>query len=661
MEKQQRIEKIRIWLREITAIEEQKEATVGWLIEKAAEDPIYLARAGKNVWRAIQKAMPDGSVPIPLRNLPAPRNRLYEDQPDRMRMYPLWNDFFDVEETIAHIGNFFENANMGHEEERQALWLWGPAGSGKTSFVRKLCEELEDFTFWAVRGCPYHEHPLHMVPRRQRAVLFEVFYPFEGSPCPDCWRRLQKDIPYNNRWWEMPVEDLHYSEGAACGIAFKDHRVADQTDKSLPEEWIQILQREANGGLLVVQCTKEMQPAAFMELVGEVVQSGRMNIKESAARVSLDVAVIFLANVSFSEYKSGDTALKSRVQEYVLPYVVSPHAEKQVVAKINRYLAPAYHFMPCVEDALDVIVCASRLREPKKSLDAPALLKRLRLYAGEFVEDESAVVLPIRRTRKEMRIEFSQDGIYSGMSVRSALKLRSAAGGLCEGGCVTIQDVLVTAAKQLDEENFSGDANTFPREFLKVIDFEAGGKKLQMTKLEELLYQKTVLNDLVHALVGPERFDKKVEDLKEQYLDHASAYVNKREFIDDKGEVPTDEAFLKKVEKFAGVEDKDRQDTFRREVCQYFSERQRKGEVVSLTDIPKFQNALWKHEASTPLNEICVAYELLPGTRDPIKERKRIETLKTNLGKMGYKPCCIQKLLGDGRTSGYIRRMNLNL
>ncbi|TSC78451.1 MAG: PrkA serine kinase [Parcubacteria group bacterium Gr01-1014_29] len=662
--KVQRIKHVRTWLRDVTGLDEHKEHTVGWLILQAALDPTYLGRAGRKVWLALHEPLPDGSVPVPLRNLPAPLNRLYEDQPERMRMYPVFRDFFGIEETIAYFGNFFERADGGHEEERQALWLRGPAGSGKTTFVRTLCERLEDFTFWTIDGCAYHEHPLYMVPKRQRSLLFEAFYPFEGNPCPDCWQRLQKELPHNNRWWEMPVQDLRYSEGAACGIAFVDHRVVDQTDESLPEEWIQILQKEANGGLLVIQCTKEMQPAAFLELIGEVVQSRRMNVKESAARVSLDMAVIFMANTSIREYKSGDVALASRVQECMLPLVVSPRAEKCVVEKLDRYLMHLYHFMPHVENALNIVVCASRLRDTG-SPDAPTLLQRLRMYDGVSVEVTGSA-LPLSSTRKQMRAEpkYSSDGIQLSISIRSALKMRSSAGEFCENGCITINDVVLAVKKQLGEENLSGPADTFPKRFLEdsSVVVEVGDKKIIISQLESLVYQKLVQKDLVRAWVGPDVFDRDMENIKNQYLDHAGAHNNIKEnggFVDKECQISIDESFLRKVEGYAGVA-KEKENVFRQEVCHFFSKKQRAEERVGLSDIPTFERALWKYAADTPLAEIRVAFELASGTRDPAKEKKKIEVMEKNLaGDMGYKSCCIRKLLGNYRTTGYIRRMML--
>lgn len=666
---QKRVEKIHSWLRDVTGLEEQGEGTVGWLIARAAENPMYLARAGRNVWRAIHETLPDGSVPVPLRNLPAPLNRLYDDQPDRMRMYPVWKDFFGIEGTIARCGNFFEQADGGHEEERQALWLRGPAGSGKTTFVRTLCERLEDFTFWTIDGCAYHEHPLHMVPKRERAVLFEAFYPFEGSPCPDCWRRLQNEISHKNCWWEIPVQELQYSEGAACGIAFVDHRVADQRSDSIPEEWVQILQREANGGLLIVQCTKEAQPAAFMELISEVAQSRYMNIKGSAARVCLDIAVVFLANSTVREYKSGDDAFRSRMQECILPLVVSPRAEKCVVEKLNRHLTHTYHFMRHVEDALNLIVCVSRLRD-QASPDASALLQRIRLYDGEAVSVAGSAP-PRRLTRKQAITEYKSkssdvlDGTTFGMSIRSALKMRSIAGELCENGCVTIQDALLAAARQLEAEGFTGDVDTFPRKFLadSATEVDVNGNKIKISELEALCYQKAVQRDLVRAWVGPARFDQGLEDLKDKYLDHADAYVNKTKVKDrdTREELQPDDGFLKEVEKYARVESAEKHEAFRREVNQWFFERKRREEAAVLSDIPMFQEALWKHDATAPFKEIRVAFELEPAEkRDPAKEKKKIEVMEKNLADMGYgRLCCIPKLLGNYKTTGYIRKMNL--
>lgn len=55
-----------------------------------------------------------------------------------IRTYPVFDDFFGMEETIEQIVDFFLHASQGLEEQRQIIYLLGPVGGGKSSLVSRL-------------------------------------------------------------------------------------------------------------------------------------------------------------------------------------------------------------------------------------------------------------------------------------------------------------------------------------------------------------------------------------------------------------------------------------------------------------------------------------------------------------------------------------------
>ncbi len=47
-----------------------------------------------------------------------------------IKRYPVFNDFYGMEETVERIVGFFKYAAQGLEEARQILYLLGPVGGG---------------------------------------------------------------------------------------------------------------------------------------------------------------------------------------------------------------------------------------------------------------------------------------------------------------------------------------------------------------------------------------------------------------------------------------------------------------------------------------------------------------------------------------------------
>jgi hypothetical protein len=74
-----------------------------------------------------------------------------------------------------------------------------------------------------------------------------------------------------------------------------------------------------------------------------------MNVKNSAARVDIDYAIIILSNTPVRQYLANDHPFYRRVSELPVPAVVSPEAETRIHAKLERFADPLFHFMPEVE------------------------------------------------------------------------------------------------------------------------------------------------------------------------------------------------------------------------------------------------------------------------------------------------------------------------
>jgi predicted Ser/Thr protein kinase len=137
-------------------------------------------------------------------------------------------DFFDdeifgLDRPIQQIMEYFHSAAQRLEVRKRILLLMGPVGGGKSTIVGLLKRGLEDYTrtaagaVYAIRDCPMHEEPLHLIPHELRADVEREFGLYiEGDLCPQC--RFQLENVYGGKIEEVPVKRIAFSEKHRVGI-----------------------------------------------------------------------------------------------------------------------------------------------------------------------------------------------------------------------------------------------------------------------------------------------------------------------------------------------------------------------------------------------------------------------------------------------------------
>src|SRR6185437_3460023 len=96
-------------------------------------------------------------------------------------------------------------------------------GGGKSTIVHLLKRGLEQYTraqegaIYAIRDCPMHEEPLHLIPVELRADVEREFDLYvEGDLCPHC--RWMVEDKYGGKIEEIPVKRIAFSEKYRIGI-----------------------------------------------------------------------------------------------------------------------------------------------------------------------------------------------------------------------------------------------------------------------------------------------------------------------------------------------------------------------------------------------------------------------------------------------------------
>ncbi|MCA1850124.1 MAG: protein prkA, partial [Acidobacteria bacterium] len=100
---------------------------------------------------------------------------LNEGTRDEIKRYNFFaGELFGIEEAIAQIVEYFKSAAQRLEVRKRILLLMGPVGGGKSTIVAMLKRGLEHWTrtepgaVFAIKDCPMHEEPLHLIPPELR-------------------------------------------------------------------------------------------------------------------------------------------------------------------------------------------------------------------------------------------------------------------------------------------------------------------------------------------------------------------------------------------------------------------------------------------------------------------------------------------------------------
>ena len=128
------------------------------------------------------------------------------------------DDFYGIDKVIMKLANYFKSAAMKGEEARQVLYLVGPVGAGKSSIVESLKSAIEDCEpVYALKGCPMHEEPLHLIPKHLRPKFEEMLgVQIEGDLCPVCKYKLLHEL--DGKYEDFPVERVGFSIRSRKGI-----------------------------------------------------------------------------------------------------------------------------------------------------------------------------------------------------------------------------------------------------------------------------------------------------------------------------------------------------------------------------------------------------------------------------------------------------------
>ncbi|GMQ95179.1 MAG: PrkA family serine protein kinase [Patescibacteria group bacterium] len=500
------------------------------------------------------------------------------------------DEFFGIENVIAKIKRYFHAASLKGEESRQVLYLMGPVGAGKSSIAEKIQRGLEETdVFYAIKGCPMHEEPLHLIPRHLREKFEEMLdVKIEGDLCPVCRYRLTEE--FSGNYEDMSVVTVSPSKRARRGIAIVPPVDPNNQDTSvlIGSEDISKLDKYSEGDPRVLDLSGAFNvgnrglvefvevfknEAEYLHVMITATQEKSIPAPGRHGIIYVDTVIIAHSNEAEWNKFGADhcnEAILDRIVMIRVPYNLRLSEEIKIYRKMLGRSGFGAHIAPHSIEIASMFAVLSRL----ESSDKCDRMTKLRIYNGEEVIDQGATV---KISEQELREDVKREGM-DGISTRFIMKaLDNALSENPEGiNPINVREALVAMVKDSD---ISDDKKAL---FLELLQ-----DTIHKAYLEIL--EKEITKAFVYA------YEEQADTLFENYLDHAEAYVNKKKVKDrsTNEELEPDEDLLKSIEEQIGITGT-AADGFRQEVIAYLWSVGRRDEKVTFRSYGPLKEAVEK-------------------------------------------------------------------
>ena len=361
-----------------------------------------------------------------------------------IKVYPAFQDFFGMEDTIERIVGYFTHAAQGLEERKQILYLLGPVGGGKSSLAERLKELMETFPIYALAVgdeiSPVFESPLGLFNnKRYHATLAEKYaidkrY-LNTIPSPWAIKRLKQNNGDLSKFSVVKLIPSKLEQIAVVKTEPGDENNQDisslvgKTDIRMLEKFSQndpdaysfsgALCKGNQGIMEFVEMFKA--PIKVLHPLLTATQEGNYIGTEAISAIPFNGVV--LAHSNESEWQSFKTnrnneAFLDRICVIKVPYCLRVSEEQSIYEKMME--SSDLRNSPCAPETYKLLsrFCVlTRLRTHENS----NLYSKLRVYDGENIKETD----PRAKSLQEYKDAAGQDEGMSGISTRFAFKILS--------------------------------------------------------------------------------------------------------------------------------------------------------------------------------------------------------------------------------------------
>ncbi|WP_270182390.1 PrkA family serine protein kinase [Alkalihalobacillus sp. CinArs1] len=506
-------------------------------------------------------------------------------------------ELYGLEEAIERlVEEYFHPAAKRLDVRKRILLLMGPVSGGKSTLVTILKRGLEKYSHedagavYAIKGCPMHEDPLHLIPHHMREEFYKEYgVRVEGSLSPLNLMRLEQE--YGGRIEEVMIERIFFNEDKRTGIGTfspSDPKSQDIADLTGSIDFSTIAEfgsesdprayrfdgelNKANRGMMEFQEMLKCDEKFLWHLLS-LTQEGNFKAGRFAL-ISADELVV--AHTNEAEYRSfisnkKNEALHSRIIVMPVPYNLKVSQEERIYEKMIRESDVAdVHIAPHALRVAAIFSILTRLKDSKRQ--GVDLVKKMRLYDGEIVEGFNQVDVD------EMQKEHSDEGM-SGIDPRYVINRISSTIIRKEVPSINALDVLRSLKDGLDQH-----ASISKEDKERYMNFISVARK----EYDEIA-KKEVQKAFVYS------YEESAKTLMDNYLDNVEAYCNKNKLRDPLTgeEMSPDDKLMRSIEEQIGISENAKK-AFREEILIRISAYARKGKKFDYNSHERLREAIQK-------------------------------------------------------------------
>jgi serine protein kinase len=507
------------------------------------------------------------------------------------------NNLYGLEEALERlVEEYFHPAAKRLDVKKRILLLMGPVSGGKSTLVTMLKRGLEAYSrteqgsIFAIKGCPMHEDPLHLIPNHLRDDFFNEYgIRIEGNLSPLNLMRLEQE--FGGRIEDVIVERIFLSEDRRVGIGTfspSDPKSQDIADLTGSIDFSTIAQfgsesdprayrfdgelNKANRGMMEFQEMLKCDEKFLWHLLS-LTQEGNFKAGRFAL-ISADELII--AHTNETEYRSfinnkKNEALHSRIIVMPIPYNLRVSEEERIYQKmISESDVNNVHIAPHTLRVAAMFTILTRLKEPKRGdID---LVKKMRLYDGEMVEGYNTVDL------EELKKEYLDEGMH-GIDPRYVINRISSTIIRKEIPSINALDVLRSLKDGLDQH--------------PSISNEDRERYMNFISIARKEYDDIAKQEVQKAFVYS--YEESAKTLMDNYLDNVEAYCNKNKLRDPLTgeEMNPDEKLMRSIEEQIGISENAKK-AFREEILIRISAYARKGKRFDYNSHERLKEAIQK-------------------------------------------------------------------
>jgi len=522
-------------------------------LEGCRKDPMMYATATERFIAAIgEPTIIDTARDIRL-------GRIFQNR--SIKTYPVFADFYGMEETIERIVGFFRHAAQGLEERKQILYLLGPVGGGKSSMAERLKQLMERFPIYVLKAgdkiSPVFESPLGLFDPDTMGPTLEDRYGIPqrrltGLTSPWVMKRLDEfggDLSkfrvakiYPSRLRQIAVSKTEpgdeNNQDISSLVGKVDIRKLEHFSQNDPDAYAFSggLNRSNQGILEFVEMFKA--PIKMLHPLLTATQEGNYVGTENIGSIPFQGVILAHSNeaewISFKNNRTNE-AFIDRISVIKVPYCLRVVEERKIYEKLIRGSELAE--VPCAPSTLEMLARFSVLTRLRKHENS-SLHSKMRVYDGESLKETD----PQAKSMQEYRDSGGIDEGMDGVSTRFAFKVLSQTFNhdTTEVAADPVH-LLYNLEQAIRREQFPEESEQRYLEFLKD---ELGPR-----------YAEFIGNEIQKAYL--ESYHDYGQNLFDRYVDYADAWIEDQDFKDpDTGQLLNRELLnqeLSKIEKPAGI------------------------------------------------------------------------------------------------------------